>query len=91
MSSPTAATPDANVVFTRFDEVSGALLHLGTKRYYTLNETGCRVWELIQEAPQLERVAQALNVEFEVELADASRYLQGFLKKLQTEGLVALS
>ena len=91
MDVPNAVKPDTNVVFTRFDEASGALLHLVTKRYYTLNETGCRVWELIQDTSELERVAEALHEEYEVELGDVSSFVQSFLKKLRAEGLVVLS
>jgi hypothetical protein len=91
MKTPTAVAPDSNVVFTRFDEVSGALLHLGSKRYYTLNETGCRVWEMIQETNDLDSVAASLHAEFEVELTEAMAFLLSFVNKLRAEGLVALS
>ena len=37
-----------SLVFTRLDATEAVLLHLGTKRYYTLNETGARIWELLQ-------------------------------------------
>ena len=83
--------PDANVVFTRFDELSGALLHLVTKRYYTLNETGCRVWELIQETSEVGRVAEVLHEEYEVELDEVTSFVRSFLGKLKAEGLVTLS
>jgi hypothetical protein len=41
-----ACHPDPNVVFTRLGENDGVLLHLNTKRYYSLNGTGSRLWEL---------------------------------------------
>jgi hypothetical protein len=36
-----------SVVFTRLNDTEAVLLHLETKRYYSLNETGARLWELL--------------------------------------------
>jgi hypothetical protein len=40
----------SDVVVTELDgENESVLLHLGTKKYYTLNETGVRIWQLLGE------------------------------------------
>jgi hypothetical protein len=45
LTSDTPVRPHPSVVFTCLDAAEAALLHLGTKRYYALNETGARVDE----------------------------------------------
>jgi len=77
----------SDLVFTRFDEETAALLHLETKRYYTLNETGARIWELMEEGLAAAEVAEALHREFEVDPALAQQCVDGFVAELIREGL----
>jgi hypothetical protein len=87
-----AATPqitlNPDVVYTRFDETSAALLNLKTKRYYTLNETGARIWEMVEGGEEISTVVRVLVEEFEVDTQQAEACVTDFLTDLRGEGLV---
>ncbi|QII11529.1 hypothetical protein KsCSTR_21500 [Candidatus Kuenenia stuttgartiensis] len=40
-------TPDPDVVITELEGKEAVLLHLGTKMYFTLNETGLWIWQML--------------------------------------------
>ena len=82
-------TLDPDVVFTRLGEESAALLHLVTKRYYTLNGTGLRIWELLERGYDRPAIARALHQEFAVDLAAAATSVAGLVEELGREGLLA--
>jgi hypothetical protein len=75
-------------LLTELDDGTGVVLHLDTKLYYTLNETGVFVWRMLDAAP-LDRDAllERLTEEFEVEVERARTDLAGILDSLVTEGL----
>ena len=79
--------PDPNVVFTRLGENEGVLLHLRTKCYYSVNETGSRLWELLQERRQPRRLADALMDEYVIEAPQALTTVAAFLDRLAQAGL----
>lgn len=80
--------PHPDVVYTRFDETSGALLHLKTKRYYTLNETGARIWELLVAGEGVAAIAAALHTEYEITEDEAAAHVAELVNELRGEKLV---
>ncbi len=78
-----------HVVFTRLDDEAGVLLHLVTKRYYTLNGTGLRIWELLEQGSPREDVARTLQEEFELGGEAASGAVSRFVAELESEGLLS--
>jgi hypothetical protein len=76
-------------LLTELDDGTGVVLHLDTKLYYTLNETGVFVWKELEAAPQpAEALAAALLENFEVEPDRATLDLALVLETLVSEGLV---
>lgn len=88
LTSDTAVHPHPSVVFTRLDITEAVLLHLETKRYYSLNETGARLWELVQEGKPLTGMVEALQAEYAVDSAPAMAAILAFVEELHQEGLV---
>ena len=80
--------PSSDVVSTQLDEEEAVLLSLETQQYYSLNETGSRVWELLSGGHDMEAIAAAITEEWEVTHEDALDYVQSFLDELHEEGLV---
>lgn len=80
--------PHPSVVFTQLDDSEAALLHLETKRYYSLNETGIRIWERLGDGMSPADVSTALQEEYEVEPEEALAYALEFLEELHQEGLI---
>ena len=87
-SAETACRPNPNVVFTRLGETEGVLLHLNTKRYHHVNETGARLWALLQERPQPHRIAEALMDEYMIAAPQALAAVVAFVDHLYQAGLV---
>lgn len=64
------------------------LLHLYTKRYFSLNETGSRIWSLLEQQATDEEIVDALVREYEVEKRDAARAVNQLLDDLVAERLI---
>ena len=64
--------PDPDVVVTELDDKEAVLLHLGTKMYYTLNETGIRIWQLLSEGHSIGEAIETIHNEYDI-LPDAAQ------------------
>ena len=58
------------------------LLNLQTKRYYSLNETGTRIWEMVQQTADEESIVATLLREYEVEEQMARAEIRRILDEL---------
>jgi hypothetical protein len=54
-------------VLVRFLDRESVLLNLETERYFGLDETGTRMWQLATDSPNLNAAYQQLLAEFDVE------------------------
>jgi hypothetical protein len=79
------AAPDA-LAATLSD--GAVLLNLRTKRYYSLNETGTRIWQLLLEGRTEEEIVQTLTAEYEVEAAIANQEMQAVIASLRDGALI---
>jgi len=66
------------------------LLNLDTGHYYILNETGCRIWEMVDGRKTVEELAAQLCEEYEVELEVALRDTTRILEELLQEKLIRI-
>ncbi len=87
--SATTVQPHPSVLFTRLDSSQAALLHLETKAYFTLNETGIRIWQMLEEGETTEAISAALQEEYDLDEAKADSTVTRFLGELGKEGLLA--
>jgi hypothetical protein len=71
-------------------EGGAVLLHMGTKRYYSLNETGALVWQLLEEGVTEGDVVTRLVDRYTVAAGDAKAAVGELLAELLAEGLVAV-
>lgn len=82
----------ADVLLTKLADGTGVLLHLRTKFYYALNQTGVVAWEALsaREPAGPDAVVELLVARFEgIDRAQARRDLQALLADLEAEGLLA--
>ena len=79
-----------NVVFTDLDDGSAVLLHLHTKYYYSLNETGSFLWKLLEsaEGASEEEMKEELCAAFDVRPEQAKADINEFIKDLSEQGLI---
>lgn len=87
-SRDTALRPNPDVIAKRLDEVM-VLVHIPTNRIFELNETGTRVWAMIGEGLDPDRIVRCLVDEFDVEEARAADEVKELLERLSNEGLIA--
>jgi hypothetical protein len=58
------------------------LLNLQTKRYFSLNETGTRIWELVQQTADEEMIVATMLREYEVDETMARTEVRRILDEL---------
>jgi len=79
-----------NVIVTELDgENESVLLHLGTKKYYTLNETGVRIWQLLGDGCKIDEIIQKICEEYKVSSASAEKSVSELIHKLIEEELLS--
>ncbi|HXC25605.1 MAG TPA: PqqD family protein [Gemmatimonadaceae bacterium] len=64
------------------------LLHLGTKRYFHLNVTGQRIWQLLEEGVSEDALAGRIAAEFDTSPVAVAAEVQSLLTTLRECGLV---
>ena len=79
-----------DVVFTDLDDGSAVLLHLQTKFYFSLNETGSFLWKLFEREDGVdeEELSAELCKAFDVEPKRANQDISDFIKELSEQGLI---
>lgn len=78
-----------DVVFTDLDDGSAVLLHLETKYYFSLNETGCFLWKIIEDSGATEKeMVKELCELFDVDTERASIDVSEFLEQLNEQDLI---
>ena len=76
-----------DVVTTELED-GAVLLNLNTKYYYNLNETGLSIWQALEESGDPEIIAEKLTDAYDIDITNASAYLDKLLDDLQKEGLI---
>lgn len=76
-----------------FREVAGeaVLLDLDSQRYFSLDETGTRMWALLAETGSTAAVRRRLLAEYEADEATLARDLDELVDRLAAEGLVTVA
>ena len=85
---PLAVRPNPNVIFRRVgDEI--VLFHLETDRFYELNGTAARFWELLSAEDNATEVYERMLEEFAVDRVQLTREARVLLTSLRQEGLIS--
>ena len=80
--------PDPDVVVTELDDKEAVLLHLGTKMYYTLNETGIRIWQLLSEGLSISEASETIYNEYDITPDAAQKSVLNITQELIAQKLV---
>jgi len=80
------------VILTELEEENeGVLLHLDTKMYYTLNETGIFLWKAIENNNSSKALIEKLYQTYEIGIDKAESTVKEFIAMLSKEKLIELS
>lgn len=80
-------TIPTDVACARVDD-GAVLLHMGTKRYFSLNETGAEVWRLLEEGVPVDDIPQRLSERFDVTADEARDAVAGLVDALVADQLL---
>jgi hypothetical protein len=72
-------------------EDGAVVLHMGTKRYFSLNETGAAIWQLLEADVPLADVPARLSERFEVAIDEARAAVDSLLRALQEKKLLSMT
>ena len=85
----TSLRPGRDVVAKRLADET-VLVHVRTNRVYTLNRTGSRLWELLEQGCDRAGLRERMAAEFEVEPAVLDAEIEGILAMLISERLIGV-
>ena len=83
-----AATPPH--VLVRVVDRESVLLNLETEKYFGLDETGTRMWQLITASPSIDAAYRELLAEFDAEPEILKTNLTELLVRLVENGLIQI-
>jgi Coenzyme PQQ synthesis protein D (PqqD) len=72
-------------------EGEGVLLHLGSREYFTVSETGLAILEPLEEERTVDQLVESLMEQYEVTREQAARSVREFLDKCMSEDLLLTS
>ena len=75
-------------VLVRFLDREAVLLNLDTERYFGLDETGTRMWQIVTAAPNIDLAYQELLAEFDVAPEMLRSNFTDLLSRLLESGLL---
>jgi hypothetical protein len=78
-------------VLVRFLDKESVLLNIETERYFGLDETGTRMWQLVTAAPKIEMAYQQLLEEYDVQPELLRENLTDLLARLVENGLLQVT
>jgi hypothetical protein len=78
-------------VLVRFLDKESVLLNIETERYFGLDETGTRMWQLVTASPKIEVAYQQLLDEYDVEPGLLRENLTDLLSRLVDNGLLQVT
>ena len=69
-------------------EDGAVLLNLDSKYYYNLNETGLRIWQILEKPSSPGQITEKLVSEYKVDWDKASASVSRMLEELNNERLI---
>jgi len=79
-----------NVLFRRLGEDEMVLFHLETDRFYELNGTAARFWELLHQSQDVAQIHQQMMGEFAVDGDRFQDEAEALLSSLKREDLISV-
>jgi hypothetical protein len=79
--------PNPNVIFRRLDREI-VLFHLDTDRFYELNGTAARFWELLNQGKDVAQIRTQLQTEYTVDPEELAGEADALVNSLARENLI---
>lgn len=85
---PSPLRPHPDVISTQLEDQEYVLLNVHTRQFYTLNETGTHIWQLLEEGLEAPGIASPLLPAWNVDLEEARQHVEHFLGELYAADLL---
>jgi hypothetical protein len=82
--------PDPDVLTTAMPGGDMILLHLGTSRYFSLNQTGALIWKMMERSATPAGMSQTLSGQFDVTPEAAEETVRELMLDLKTHNLITI-
>jgi len=82
--------PSPDVLSQRYDD-SVVLLNLNTDRFFHLNRTGARFWELLGEQSNVTEIHEAMSREFDIAGTQLAAEMTALISELREQDLVKVA
>ena len=69
-------------------EGEGVVLHMGARRYFTVNETGLTILDALKQPQSFAQVVDAITAEYDVTQEEAERTAKIFLDQCVTAAVI---
>ncbi|MDP2939172.1 MAG: PqqD family protein [Candidatus Omnitrophota bacterium] len=79
---------DKDKITYRIIDAEAVILNLDNGYYYSLNETGTKIWKHINDGKNLSEILDSLKTEFQIPENKLKNDLFGLIKDLEKEELV---
>lgn len=86
---PVKVSAADDVLFRKFGD-EAVLLHLSTERYFSLNDSALRIWELLSAGESLAATAELVASEYDVDPATVASDVEALLGELERLGLITV-
>lgn len=80
-------TKNPSVICTELDE-GAVLLNLDSRYYFNLNETGLRIWQMLDESSDPQIIADKLSEEYDVAAERSKTSVIRLMQVLEKEELI---
>ncbi len=80
-----------DVVSTLLDNGEVVLMHMGTASYFSLNQSGARIWQLLEAGLSPAAIATQLIAEYEVTPVQATQSVLTLMRQLTAQGLLQVA
>jgi hypothetical protein len=80
--------PHHEIVYTEVGSDGAVLLHLGTKKYFSLNESGVFIWKMMSRGHSLEKISIKLQEEYDITSGKASESVIALMDELAKEKII---
>lgn len=89
-SLPKHVTISQNILFQELDNESIAL-NLNDEHYYSLDETGTRIWQLLAEHGDVEHAVAQMLSEYNVDEASLRQDMAELISRMSAAGMVSVT
>lgn len=64
------------------------ILHLGSGKVYSSNETGASIWRRVEQQLPLETITEHLSTEYRIALSTSRKHVAAFLNEMEQHELI---